>query len=129
MSKKVEKSIQYAFYLLYFGFTFLMVWAGVDKIFNISQTWKRYLSPLLIERVPLPTETLLFIGGVIELAAGVLILVSPRRGALVVAGWLVCILLNLATIGQPVMDIIMRDFVLFCAALTFYKLSVIVALT
>jgi len=129
MSKKVEKSIQHAFYLLYFGFVFLAVWAGVDKIFNISQTWQRYLSPLLLQNVPLPPETILFIVGVIELIAGVTMLVSPRRGALVMAFWLMCIIGNLATIGLPVLDIIIRDLVLFLAAVTFYKLSVIIALT
>ena len=52
----------------------------------------------------------------VEIIAGVAVAVIPRFGALLVAGWLAGIIVNLVSIGD-FYDIALRDFGLLVAAL------------
>jgi hypothetical protein len=62
--------------------------------------------------------------GVIEIAAGLAVLVAPRIGSFVVAAWLGGIVINLLTNNAPeYYDIALRDFGLLLAALTLTRLS------
>ena len=61
--------------------------------------------------------------GVIEIAAGVVVAVAPRYGALLVAAWLGGIIVNLLTLSGYY-DIALRDFGLLVGALALWRLSV-----
>jgi hypothetical protein len=66
----------------------------------------------------------MYVVGVIEIAAGILVAVAPRIGAYVVAAWLAGIILNLLTADPPTYyDIALRDFGLMLAALTLARLA------
>ena len=66
----------------------------------------------------------MYVVGVIEIAAGILVAVAPRIGAYVVAAWLAGIILNLLTADPPTYyDIALRDFGLMLAALTLGRLA------
>ncbi len=60
--------------------------------------------------------------GVIEIFAGVVVLLAPRVGAYVVALWLLGIIWNLLLIGGYG-DVAFRDFALLLAALTLGRLA------
>ena len=60
--------------------------------------------------------------GVVEIAAGVVVAVSPRFGGLLVAGWLAGIILNLLLVGGYG-DIALRDFGLLLGALALSLLA------
>jgi hypothetical protein len=64
--------------------------------------------------------------GVIELVAGIVVLLGGQRftriGAYVVSAWLVCIALNLLTMGQ-FLDVAVRDLTMACGAFTLAKLE------
>jgi len=60
--------------------------------------------------------------GVIEIAAGILVLLKPRIGAWVVAAWLFAIIVNLLMI-PGYYDIAVRDVGLMLAAIALAKLS------
>jgi hypothetical protein len=60
--------------------------------------------------------------GVIEIIAGIAVAVIPRYGALLVAGWLAGIIVNLVSIGD-FYDIALRDFGLLVAALALAVLA------
>jgi len=60
--------------------------------------------------------------GVVEIIAGLVVLVSPRFGGLLVAAWLGGIIVSLLLVGGYG-DIAMRDFGLLLAALSLSRLA------
>lgn len=62
--------------------------------------------------------------GVVEILAGILVALWPRVGALVVAGWLAVIILNLLLVGD-FYDVALRDFGLLLGALTLARLAAV----
>ena len=60
--------------------------------------------------------------GVVEIAAGLVVAVSPRFGALLVAAWLGGIIVNLLLVGGYG-DIALRDFGLLLGATTLSRLA------
>ena len=60
--------------------------------------------------------------GVVEIAAGLVVAVSPRFGGLLVAGWLGGIIVNLLLVGGYG-DIALRDFGLLIGALALSRLA------
>jgi hypothetical protein len=61
------------------------------------------------------------VGG-IEIVAGLVVLVAPRFGGLLVAGWLAGIIVSLLLVGGYG-DIALRDFGLLLGALTLARLA------
>ena len=97
--------------------------AGIDKFTNLLTDWTAYLSPLVVNLLPFSASTFMMLVGVIEIAAGVLVLTRYARiGAYVVSAWLVAIALNLLTTGQY-FDIAVRDVVMAVGAFTLAKLT------
>ena len=96
--------------------------AGLDKFTNLLTDWQQYLSPLAEKMLPVSGATFMMVVGVVEIAAGALVLVKPRLGAYVVSAWLVLIALNLLTSGR-FLDIAARDLALAVGAFVLGKLS------
>jgi uncharacterized membrane protein YphA (DoxX/SURF4 family) len=95
--------------------------AGLDKFTNLLTDWEQYLSPLVSQMIP--AATFMQVVGVIEIAAGVLVLSKLTRvGAYVVALWLVGIAVNLLTTGKY-FDVAVRDLVMAVGAYTLAKLE------
>ena len=62
--------------------------------------------------------------GVIEIVAGIIVLLRPLIGAYIVMVWLVCIALQLI-IGGHFFDVAVRDLVMAIGAFTLAKLTMI----
>jgi hypothetical protein len=91
--------------------------AGVDKFFNILVDWSEYLSPLVLNTVPVSADVLMRMVGIIEVAVGACILfAAPILGAYVASAWLVAVAVNLLFAGH--FDVAVRDVVLAIAALS-----------
>jgi hypothetical protein len=84
--------------------------------------WDRYLAPWINDLVPGTAEQAMYIVGVIEIVAGLLVAVRPQWGGYLVAGWLAGIILNLLAV-PGFYDIALRDFGLLLAALTLARLA------
>jgi uncharacterized membrane protein YphA (DoxX/SURF4 family) len=113
-----------AYLLLRIGFTLAPILFGLDKFFNWTVDWTTYVAPWVDDIAPGTAQQLMYVVGAIEIAAGLLVAVAPRIGALVVAGWLGGIVLNLLTLDAPEhYDIALRDFGLLLAALTLGRLA------
>jgi uncharacterized membrane protein YphA (DoxX/SURF4 family) len=97
--------------------------AGVDKFTELLTNWVGYLSPIARSLLPVSPETFMRAVGVIEIAAGLLVLVKPRIGAWVVAAWLVAIALNLLVGGY--LDIAVRDITMAVGAGTLARLAAV----
>ena len=110
--------------LLRVGFVVAPILFGLDKFFNFMVDWPHYLAPWLNNIMPGTAQQFMYFVGVVEILAGILVLISPKWGSLVVAAWLAAIIVNLLTAEPPeYYDIALRDFGLFLGALTLNRLA------
>ena len=111
-----------AFLLLRTVFTIAPIAFGVDKFLGLLTDWDAYLAPWINDLVPGTGHQAMLAVGVIEVVAGLAVAVVPRYGALLVAGWLAGIIVNLVTMGDYY-DVALRDFGLLVAALALAVLA------
>jgi hypothetical protein len=118
---KTDPTFQ-AFWLLRIGFTVAPILFGADKFAHVLTNWDKYLAPWVNDLVPGSAHQAMYAVGVIEIVAGLAVLLMPRLGGYVVAAWLLGIIVNLVSIGGYG-DIALRDFGLLLAALTLARLA------
>ena len=112
-----------AFMLLRVAFTVAPILFGLDKFAEVMiSDWPKYLAPEFNDLIPGSAQDAMYTVGVVEILAGIVILVSPRFGGLLVAGWLGGIIVSLLLVGGYA-DIALRDFGLLLAALTLARLA------
>jgi hypothetical protein len=111
-----------AYLILYVGFLVLPILAGLDKFFHVLVNWDQYLTPLVPQILSISAHNFMFIVGVIEIIAGLLVAFRPQIGAYVVTVWLWGIIINLLLI-PGYYDIALRDFGLSLGALALARLS------
>ena len=95
---------------------------GLDKFTNLLTDWTQYVAPFLPNMLGVSKQTFMYGVGVVEIVAGVLVALMPRYAAYVVAAWLAGIIANLLILGQH-LDVALRDFGLFIAALALARLA------
>lgn len=95
--------------------------AGLDKFTNLLAYWPDYLGHH-IGMLPMPPELFMKIIGVIEITAGIIVLLRPAIGAYIVMAWLVCIALQLFTCGHYY-DVAVRDLVMAVGAYSLAQLT------
>lgn len=119
----MDSKLTSAFWTLRIAFGLTAFLAGLDKFFNLLTDWEQYASPLVLSILPVSAGTLMRVGGVIEIIAGVAILAGVTRlGGYVVAAWLTLIALTLVSTGQY-FDVAVRDLVMACGAFVLARLS------
>ena len=112
-----------AFLMLRIAFTVAPILFGLDKFANVlTDDWTKYLSSDFNSLLPGTATTGMYIVGVVEIAAGIVVAVAPRFGGYLVALWLGGIILNLLLVGGYG-DIALRDFGLMLGALTLTRLA------
>jgi uncharacterized membrane protein YphA (DoxX/SURF4 family) len=112
-----------AFLLLRIALTVFPIVMGIDKFANVlTDDWTRYLAGQFDDIIPGSAATAMHLVGIVEIIAGLVVAVVPRFGALLVAGWLVGIIVNLLLVGGYG-DVAFRDFGLMLGALTLARLA------
>jgi hypothetical protein len=111
-----------AFTLLRIAFVVAPIAFGLDKFAHVLVNWDSYLAPRLDRLIPGTAHQAMYVVGVIEVVAGLVVAVRPKYGSLLVAGWLAGIVVNLLLI-PGYYDIALRDFGLLLAALTLFRLA------
>jgi uncharacterized membrane protein YphA (DoxX/SURF4 family) len=112
-----------AYLLLRIVFTAAPVLFGIDKFAEVLfDNWPAYLASEFNDLIPGNAEDAMHIVGVVEIVAGLVVLVSPRFGGLLVAGWLAGIIVSLLLVGGHG-DIALRDFGLLVGALSLSRLA------
>ena len=112
-----------AFMLLRVAFTVAPILFGLDKFANVlTDDWTRYLSSEYNSILPGSAADAMHIVGVVEIVAGLVVLVMPRFGGFLVAAWLGGIIVDLLLVGGYG-DIALRDFGLLVSALTLARLA------
>jgi uncharacterized membrane protein YphA (DoxX/SURF4 family) len=103
--------------------------AGLDKFFNLLVQWPKYISPAVAGALPMTPQHFMYLVGIIEIVAGLGMLLSPwtKAFAYVVAIWLIGIALNLL-LGR-FYDIAVRDLVMAVSAVSLARLTDVVHVT
>jgi uncharacterized membrane protein YphA (DoxX/SURF4 family) len=98
---------------------------GTDKFFNKLADWTMYLSPVATKVVPVSPATFMHIVGVVEIIAGLVVLSRwTKLGSYVVMLWLLCIAINLVTMGM-FYDLAMRDVEIAIGAFALSQLTAV----
>jgi hypothetical protein len=112
-----------AFMLLRIGFAVAPILFGLDKFAEVMiSDWPKYLAPEFNDLIPGSAADAMYMVGAVEVAAGVVVAISPRFGGLLVAAWLGGIIVSLLLVGGYA-DIALRDFGLLIGALALARLA------
>ena len=112
-----------AFMLLRLTFFIAPVLFGIDKFAEVlTDDWTKYLAVEFNDIMPGNAQDAMYMVGGVEILAGLVVLVAPRFGGLLVAGWLAGIILSLLLVGGYG-DIALRDFGLLVGALALARLA------
>ena len=112
-----------AFMILRIAFTVAPILFGIDKFAEVlNDNWTAYLATEYNDILPGSAQDAMYIVGVVEILAGLIVLVTPRFGGLLVAGWLAGIIVSLLLVGGYG-DIALRDFGLLLGALALSRLA------
>lgn len=123
MTRFRNDPVTQGFTLLRIGFVVLPILMGLDKFAEVmNDNWPAYLASEFNDIIPGSAQDAMYAVGVVEILAGIVILVAPRFGGLLVAGWLAGIIVSLLLVGGYG-DIALRDFGLLLAALTLFRLA------
>ena len=108
--------------LLKFTFGLVPIIAGADKFTNLLADWSQYLHPSLATMLPFSAHTFMMIVGIIEIIAGILVLVKTNIGAYIVSAWLVLIAITLIA-GGKFLDVAVRDLVMAIGAYSLARIT------
>jgi len=108
--------------VLQWAYAALPLVVGADKFLRLLTDWRRYVAPPLAQTLGGGVDSFLYAVGVVELAAGVLVLLRPRWGGAVVGFWLLASAGNLVLTGG-FLDVALRDAALAVGAFALSRLS------
>jgi len=112
-----------AFMLLRIGFAVAPILFGLDKFAEVLlDNWPAYLATEYDDIIPGSAGDAMYMVGVVEILAGLIVFVAPRFGGLLVAAWLAGIIVSLLLVGGYG-DIALRDFGLLIGALALSRLA------
>ena len=125
METGLNLSIKPTYNLMKITFGIVPIVAGLDKFTNLLTDWSNYVHPVVADMLPFSVHTFMMIVGVIEIAAGLLVLARPAIGGYVVAAWLTLIALSLLASGNY-LDVAVRDLVMAVGAFSLARLAKLV---
>jgi hypothetical protein len=115
--------VSQVFTLLRIGFVALPMLMGLDKFVKVmNDDWPMYLASQFNDIIPGSAQDAMYIVGGVEILAALIVLIVPRFGGLLVAGWLAGIIASLLLVGGYG-DIALRDFGLLLGALALFRLA------
>jgi len=118
-----DRGLERAYWTLRIGLGLGAFLAGLDKYFDLLANWSMYLSPGAERLLPVSTDTFFHLVGVIEMAAGLLVLSKwTRIGAAIVAIWLLAIAVQLVA-GGMFYDLAVRDTEMALGAFALFQLA------
>ena len=118
----LSKPVHSVFNLLRITFGIVPIVAGLDKFTDILTHWENYLNPSIAGMLPFSAHTFMVIVGVIEIIAGIIVLIKPAIGGYIVAAWLTLIALTLLASGNY-LDVAVRDLVMAIGAFSLAKIA------
>src|SRR3954452_20582257 len=111
--------------ILRLTFGLVPIVAGLDKFTNLLTHWEDYLNPTILNLLPINGHIFMMIVGVIQVVAGIIVLLKPSLGAYIVMAWLICIALDLITSGR-FFDVAVRDLVMAVSSFCLAKIAQVI---
>lgn len=97
--------------------------AGLDKFFNVLTQWDKYLSPAVVQILPVPAPVFMSAIGILEIVVGIAVFSRwTKQAAYLAAVWLVTIALSLAATGTH-LDVAVRDVAMAVGAYALAQLT------
>jgi hypothetical protein len=121
-SINLNQSIKPTFNLLKLTFGIVPIVAGLDKFTNILTNWEQYIHQGIGSMLPFSASVFMMIVGVIEIVAGIIVLMKTEIGGYIVAAWLTLIALTLLA-SFKFMDVAVRDIVMAIAAFSMARIA------
>lgn len=121
----VNQTLKPIYNMLRLTYGIVPIVAGLDKFTNLLTQWEQYLHPGVVDMLPFSPAAFMMVVGIIEIIAGILVLIKPRIGAPVVSLWLTLIALSLIFSGR-FLDVAVRDLVMAIGALSLSKIAGII---
>ncbi|AVR44252.1 tRNA (5-methylaminomethyl-2-thiouridylate)-methyltransferase [Christiangramia fulva] len=118
---ELNNKVNHVVTLLKWTYGLVPIIAGLDKFANLLTEWHKYLAPAIKQILPFSEYSFMYGVGIIEIIAGILVLLKPKIGSLVVSLWLLGIILNLLISGEY-FDIAVRDLVMSIGAFSLFLL-------
>lgn len=122
MSNSDTSNINNLQQLLKYTFVVLPIAAGLDKFFYLLVDWGQYFPDWLMSIVPFSLSTFVMIVGIVEIIAGLIVLVKTELGAYIVCIWLALIALVLIISGHY-LDVAVRDIVMAISAFVLARMT------
>lgn len=122
---QISQKVQTVYKVLKVTYGLVPIVAGLDKFTNLLTNWEQYLSPAIAHTLPFSPHTFMMLVGVIEIAAGLIVLAKPVVGGYIVMAWLALIGLSLLT-TKNFLDVAVRDLVMATGAFSFVQVAKIV---
>ncbi len=122
-----HKKVVFSWNLLRYSYGVVLVLAGLDKLFgtDLIVEWAKYLSPAVVDALPISAGMFLAAIGVVEILVGLMLVTKwPKLGGYLSVAWLLLISVDLLMLGY--VDIAIRDVLLAVGALVIVKLSKVV---
>jgi len=113
-----------AYQILHIAFTVAPVLAGLDKFLDVMTDWDKYLAPQVNRALGGYGHQFMLAVGVIEIVAGIGVLIKPKIFGYVVGLWLIGIIINLLLVGGY-LDVALRDLGLCLGAFALARLSAV----
>ncbi len=121
-SINLNQVLRPTFNLLKYTFGIVPIVAGLDKFTNILVNWEQYINPHLLGILPFSGHIFMLIVGIIEIVAGVLVLIKTEIGSYIVSAWLTLIALTLIA-GGHYLDVAVRDLVMAISAFSLARIT------
>ncbi len=103
--------------ILKYAYGLFFIIAGADKFMNMIVKWERYISPMILNKLPMMSDTFIKIVGAIEMTIGGLILAHCAcLGSMLAIGWIGLVIINLLSMGRMYMDVVVRDIMMAVGA-------------
>ncbi len=118
----LNQSVKPTFNLMKLTFGIVPIVAGLDKFTNLLTSWVNYLHPGIAEMLPFSPSAFMMIVGVIEIVAGIVVMVKPQIGGYIVAAWLSLIAVTLIA-GGHYLDVAVRDLVMAVGAFSLARIA------
>ena len=116
------RKLSLVYNLLRFTYGLVPIIAGLDKFTNLLTDWDKYLNPAIVSMLPFSAHTFMMLVGIIEIAAGLIVLWKPAIGGFIVMAWLALIALTLVA-GGAWLDVAVRDLVMSIGAFSLAQLA------
>jgi len=113
-----------AYQILHIAFTIAPTLAGLDKFLGLLTNWDKYLAPTVNNMLGGNGHLFMQAVGVIEIIAGIGVLLKPKIFGYVVGLWLLGIIVNLLMI-PGYYDVALRDLGLALGAFALARLSAV----